>query len=133
MSRQNVLRGRDEECAALDRLLDAVRGRESRTLVLRGEPGVGKSALLEYVAGRAYGCRVVRAAGVEYETELAYAGVHQLCAPVLDLRERLPGPQREALSTAFGLSAGPAPDRLSSLSPYSACWPRSRRNGRLSA
>jgi DNA-binding CsgD family transcriptional regulator len=112
MSTLNILRGRDEECATLDRLLNAVRSGESRTLVLRGEPGVGKSALLEYVAGHASGCRVVRAAGVEYETELAYAGVHQLCAPVLDLRERLPGPQREALATAFGLSAGPAPDRF---------------------
>ena len=112
MSTQNALRGRVAECAALDRLLDTVRGGESRTLVLRGEPGVGKSALLEYAVGSASGCRVLRAAGTEYEMELAYAGVHQLCAPVLDLRERLPGPQRDALATAFGLSAGPAPDRF---------------------
>jgi DNA-binding CsgD family transcriptional regulator/tetratricopeptide (TPR) repeat protein len=108
----NTLRGRDAECAALDRLLDTVRGGENRTLVLRGEPGVGKSALLEYVVGAATGCRVVRAAGVEHEVELAYAGLHQLCAPVLDLRERLPGPQRDALATAFGLYAGQAPDRF---------------------
>ena len=108
----NVLRGRDEESAALDRLIDTVRGGESRALVLRGEPGVGKSALLDYLAVSATGCRVERAAGVEHEVELAYAGLHQLCAPVLDLRERLPGPQRDALETVFGLSAGHAPDRL---------------------
>ena len=112
MSTLNILRGRDEECAALDRLLDAVRGGESRTLILRGEPGVGKSALLEYLAGHASACRVVRAAGFEHEIEFAYAGLHQLCAPLLDLRERLPGPQRDALGTAFGLSAEPLPDRF---------------------
>ena len=112
MSTRNTLRGRDAECAALDRLLDQVRGGESRTLVVRGEPGVGKSALLEYAVGKASGCRVLRAAGAEFEMELAYAGVHQLCAPVLDLRERLPGPQRDALATAFGLSAKSAPDRF---------------------
>jgi DNA-binding CsgD family transcriptional regulator len=112
MSTLDTLRGRDEECAALDRLIDTVRGGESRTLVLRGEPGIGKSALLEYVVGRASGCRVVRAAGVEHEMELAYAGLHQLCSPVLDLLERLPDPQRDALATAFGLNAGQAPDRF---------------------
>jgi DNA-binding CsgD family transcriptional regulator len=112
MSAQNALRGRDTECAALDHLLDAVRAGESRALVLRGEPGVGKTALLRYVVGSASGCRVVRAAGREYEMELAYAGVHQLCASVLDLRERLPEPQRDALATSFGLSTGPVPDRF---------------------
>jgi predicted ATPase len=112
MSTRNMLRGRHAECAALDRLVATVRGGESRVLVLRGEPGVGKSALLEYVSENAAGFRVLRAAGVEYEMELAYAGLHQLCAPVLDLRERLPGPQRDALSTAFGLSAQQAPDRF---------------------
>jgi len=80
--------------------------------VVHGEPGVGKSALLDYLAGRAAGCRVVRAAGVESEMELAFAGLHQLLAPVLDHAEGLPGPQREALRTAFGLSAGPVPDRF---------------------
>ena len=80
--------------------------------MVRGEPGVGKSALLDYLAGRAAGCRVVRAAGVESEMELAFAGLHQLLAPVLDRIDRLPGPQREALRTAFGLSAGPVPDRF---------------------
>jgi DNA-binding CsgD family transcriptional regulator/tetratricopeptide (TPR) repeat protein len=112
MSTQTTLRGRDAECSALDRLIDAVRGGESRAIVLRGEAGVGKSALLEYVVESASGCRVARAAGVEYEMELAYAGVHQLCAPMLDLRDRLPGPQRDALATAFGMNAGPAPDRF---------------------
>ena len=80
--------------------------------MVRGEPGVGKSALLEYLAGQASGCRVARAAGVESEMELAFAGLHQLLAPVLDHLEGLPVPQREALRTAFGLSAGPVPDRF---------------------
>jgi DNA-binding CsgD family transcriptional regulator len=106
------LMGRRGECGVLDRLIGGVRAGGSRVLVLRGEPGVGKSALLDYLAGRAAGCRVVRAAGVEPETELAFAGLHQLLAPVLDRVEGLPGPQRDALRTAFGLSAGPAPDRF---------------------
>jgi DNA-binding CsgD family transcriptional regulator/tetratricopeptide (TPR) repeat protein len=96
----------------LDRLLEAVRGGESRVLVVRGEPGVGKSALLEYVAERSSGCRVARAAGVQSEMELAYAGLHQLCAPMLGCREHLPEPQRNALDTAFGLMKGTAPDRF---------------------
>jgi DNA-binding CsgD family transcriptional regulator len=96
----------------LDRLISAVQAGESRALVVRGEPGMGKTALLDYVAGRASGCRVARAVGVQSEMELAFAAVHQLCAPVLDLLEQLPAPQRDALRTAFGLSAGPAPDRF---------------------
>src|SRR3982075_1926407 len=94
---------RRSESEVLDRLLEAVRGGESRVLVIRGEPGVGKSAMLEYVVGRATGCRVARAAGVQSEMELAFAGLHQLCAPMLDRLERLPAPQRDALSVAFGL------------------------------
>jgi DNA-binding CsgD family transcriptional regulator/tetratricopeptide (TPR) repeat protein len=109
---RHALRGRDNECDALDRLLEEVRAGQSQVLVLRGEPGAGKSALLEYVEKGASGCRVVRAAGIEYEMELAYAGLHLLCAPVLDLRERLPEPQRDALETAFGLSAKAPPDRF---------------------
>jgi DNA-binding CsgD family transcriptional regulator len=105
-----VLLGRRSESEVLDRLLDAVRAGESRVLVVCGEPGVGKSALLDYVVGRASGCRVARAAGVQSEMELAFAGLHLLCAPMLDRLERLPGPQRGALSVAFGLSAGEAPD-----------------------
>ena len=80
--------------------------------MVRGEPGVGKTVLLDYLAGRASGCRVARAAGVQSEMELAFAGLHQLCAPMLDHAQPLPGPQREALRTAFGLSAGPVPDRF---------------------
>ena len=103
---------RRAECAVLDRLVAAVRAGQSRVLVVRGEPGVGKTALLDYLAGQAAGCRVVRAAGVQSEMELAFAGLHQLCAPMLDRLERLPAPQRDALRTVFGLSAGPAPDRF---------------------
>ena len=107
-----MLLGRRSECETLDRLLDAVRAGESRALVVRGEPGVGKTALLQYVRERASGCRVVRAAGVQSLMELAFAGLQQLCAPLLDRLERLPDPQREALRTAFGLSAGVPPDRF---------------------
>ena len=106
------LRGRLDERGFLDRLIDAVRAGESQALVLSGEAGVGKTALLDYVAGHASGCRVVRATGVQSEMELAFAGLQQLCKPLLDHLDRLPGPQREALQTAFGLSAGPAPDRF---------------------
>ena len=89
-----------------------MRAGEGRALVVRGEPGVGKTALLDYLAGRASGCLVARAAGVQSEMELAFAGLHQLCAPMLDHAESLPLPQREALRTAFGLSVGPVPDRF---------------------
>jgi len=110
--RSSDLVGRRRECQVLDSLLEGIRAGQSRVLVLRGESGVGKSALLDYVSGRAIGCRVARAAGVESEMPLAYAGLHQLCGPVLHLRERLPAPQRDALASAFRLSAGPAPDRF---------------------
>ncbi len=86
---------------------EARRG-HSAALVLRGEPGIGKSALLEYAAERAQGCRVLRATGVEWEMELPFAGLHQLCARLLGDRERLPAPQRDALATAFGLELGRA-------------------------
>ena len=96
----------------LDRLVaDALAGR-SRVTVLRGEAGVGKSALLGYLSGRVAGWHVARAVGVESEMELAYAGLHQLCAPMLDHLDRLPAPQRDALATVFGRSAGAAPDRF---------------------
>jgi DNA-binding CsgD family transcriptional regulator/tetratricopeptide (TPR) repeat protein len=106
------LRGRRGECAALDRLVADARAGRSGVLVLRGEAGAGKSALLEFVVARAPGCRVARAAGVESEMELAFAGLHQLCGPMLDHLDRLPAPQRDALGTAFGVSAGGAPDRF---------------------
>jgi DNA-binding CsgD family transcriptional regulator/tetratricopeptide (TPR) repeat protein len=96
----------------LDRLLASARAGDSGALVLRGEPGIGKTALLGYLLGRASGCRTARAVGVEAEMELAFAGLHQLCAPFLDRLDRLPGPQRDALCTAFGLLAGNAPDRF---------------------
>jgi DNA-binding CsgD family transcriptional regulator len=106
------LLGRRSECEALDRLVaDAFAGR-SRVTVLRGEAGAGKSALLGYLSDRVAGWHVARAAGVESEMELAYAGLHQLCAPMLDHLGRLPAPQRDALATVFGRSAGPAPDRF---------------------
>ena len=104
--------GRRTECDVLDQLVAAVRAGESRALVVHGEPGVGKTALLEYLAGQASGCRVARAGGVQSEMELAFAVLHQLSAPMLDRVGRLPSPQRDALQTAFGLSAGPAPDRF---------------------
>src|ERR1700750_191531 len=106
------LTGRLREREVLDRFVAGVRAGEGGGLVVGGEPGGGKSALLVYLAGRASECLVARAAGVQSEMELAFAGLHQLCAPMLDHAESLPGPQREALRTAFGLSAGPAPDRF---------------------
>ena len=110
--RATALTGRRSETDVLDGLVEAVRGGESRALVVRGEPGVGKTALLEYMVEQASGCRVVRAAGVQSEMELAFAGLHQLLAPMLDRLERLPVPQRDALRTAFGVSPGSAPDRF---------------------
>jgi DNA-binding CsgD family transcriptional regulator len=106
------LRGRPDECAVLDRLLAQARAGTSQVLVLRGEAGAGKTALLDYVHQQASGFRVARAAGVESEMELAFAGLHQLCPPVLSSLAGLPGPQRDALATVFGLSTGKVPDRL---------------------
>jgi DNA-binding CsgD family transcriptional regulator len=96
----------------LDRLIEAVRAGGSRALAVRGEPGVGKTALLEYLVEHASGFRVERAAGVQSEMEIAFSGLQQLLAPMLDRLEHLPGPQRDALQTAFGVSTGSAPDRL---------------------
>ena len=106
------LLGRHSERSALDLLVSSVRAGESQTLVLRGDAGAGKSALLDYVVERASDCRILHAVGVEAEMELAYAGLHQLCAPLFDRLEPLPAPQRDALNTAFGLRAGEAPDRF---------------------
>ena len=106
------LRGRRVEFAQLERLVGDVRTGEGRVLLVRGEPGVGKSALLDYLAGHAGGCRVARAAGVESEMELPFAGLHQLCASMLDLAGRLPPVQREALEVALGARAGGPPDRF---------------------
>jgi DNA-binding CsgD family transcriptional regulator len=110
--RAEGLTDRRSERDALDRLVEAVRGGQSRSLVVRGDPGVGKTALLDYLARRASECQVARASGVQSEMELAFAGLHQLCAPMLSRAEHLPTPQREALLTAFGQAAGPPPDRF---------------------
>jgi DNA-binding CsgD family transcriptional regulator len=104
--------GRREECRALDDLVEGARAGHSAALVLRGEAGIGKTELLKYLLERSSGCRTVKAAGVQSEMELSYAGVHQLCAPLLTGLDHLPGPQRDALATAFGLRTGNAPDRF---------------------
>jgi DNA-binding CsgD family transcriptional regulator len=106
------LTGRRSERAVLDRFVDGVRAGEGQALVVRGEPGVGKTLLLEYLAGRASGCRLARAAGVQSEMELAYAGLHQLCTPLLGRTQALAVPQQEALRVALGMAAGPSPERF---------------------
>ncbi|MET0899403.1 MAG: AAA family ATPase [Mycobacterium sp.] len=112
MAERQRLHGRAGECRALDELIAAVRTGSSRVLVLPGEPGIGKSALLEYLIESASKFSVVRAAGVESDMELAFAGLQQLCAPLLRYLDRLPEPQRAAIETAFGMSGGSAPDRF---------------------
>ena len=107
-----MLLGRTSECEALDELLDVVRGGQSRILVLRGEPGVGKSALLGYALGAATEFRVARASGVEAEMDLPFAALQALCAPMLDRLDQLPEPQRAAIGTAFGISSSAAPEQL---------------------
>jgi DNA-binding CsgD family transcriptional regulator/tetratricopeptide (TPR) repeat protein len=107
-----VPRGRTAESGVLDRLVERARSNHGQALVVRGDPGVGKSWLLEYLVGRSTGCRVLRATGVESEIELAFGALHQLCAPLLDRVGRLPGPQRDALLTALGLGVGEPPDRF---------------------
>ncbi|TNC52297.1 hypothetical protein FHE65_00580 [Mumia zhuanghuii] len=116
MSRQRDprirLRGREHECAALYAYVEAARSGDSQAVVLRGEAGIGKTALLDYLAAHSTGCRVIRAVGIESEMELPFAAVHQLSQPLLDGLGQLPLPQREALETAFGLSSGQPPDRF---------------------
>jgi DNA-binding CsgD family transcriptional regulator len=107
-----AFRGRTSERQVLDQLLEDVRGGESAALAIRGEAGVGKTALLRYCARQAAGFRVARIAGVESEMELPFAVLHQLCAPMLDQIGALPEPQQHALRVAFGLSSGEAPDRF---------------------
>ena len=125
--RTSAFRGRARERQALDGLLDRVRGGESAVLVIRGEAGIGKTALLRYCARQAAGCRLVQVDGVELEMELPLAALHQLCTPMLSCLAALPEPQQRALRVAFGLAAGPAPDRfvlglavLSLLAEYAA-------------
>ncbi len=106
------LRGRRRERDALEELVSEVEAGRSAVLFLRGDAGIGKSALLDHVAARVAEHRVARAAGAESEMELPFAGLHQLCAPFLGRAVSLPPPQREALATAFGISTGPPPDRF---------------------
>ena len=106
------LRGQAAEVKVLAGLVAAVRSGQSRVLVVRGEPGTGKTALLDELAARASDCQVVRVSGLQSEMEFAFAGLHQVLAPMLDRLERLPAPQAEALRTVFGISAGPPPDRF---------------------
>jgi DNA-binding CsgD family transcriptional regulator len=110
--RTPAFRGRARERQTLDGLLDRVRGGESAVLVIRGEAGIGKTALMRYCARQASGCRVVQTAGVESEMELPLAALHQLCTPMLSCLAALPEPQQRALRVAFGLAAGTAPDRF---------------------
>src|SRR5215217_8428689 len=106
------LRGRGSECALLDELVAAIRRGESQSLVLRGEAGIGKTALLEYLIASAPDATIVRAVGVQSDMELPYAALHQLCGPLLDRLEALPPPQRRAMEIVFGVTAGEAPDRF---------------------
>jgi DNA-binding CsgD family transcriptional regulator len=107
-----MLLDRLPERAALSQLLDAARAGRSGVLIVRGEPGIGKTALLDWAVGSAADLHVIRVAGVESEMELAFAGLQQLCAPMLDKLADLPDPQRAALGVAFGLETGEAPDRF---------------------
>jgi DNA-binding CsgD family transcriptional regulator len=111
-ARHPALRGRSAECALLDALVGDIRRGASRSLVLSGEAGIGKTALLLYLIDSAADMSVVRAVGVESEMELAFASLHQVCAPLLGRLERLPVPQRHALEIVFGRGEGPAPDRF---------------------
>jgi DNA-binding CsgD family transcriptional regulator len=106
------LHGREAECEALARLLAAARSGQSGALVLRGEAGIGKTALIEELVGETEGCRVLRTAGAESEQELAFAALQQLCGPVIAGRDCLPLPQQAALGVAFGTGGGPPPDRF---------------------
>src|SRR4051794_4894203 len=112
ITRVRGLLGRTREREQIDRLLANVRSGQSGVLVVRGEAGIGKTALMRYAGRQASDFRIAQIAGVEAEMELPYAGVHQLCAPMLEQLASLPQPQRSALSVALGLSPGDAPDRF---------------------
>jgi DNA-binding CsgD family transcriptional regulator len=109
---KHALRGRRRECEILDSVLEDARAGRSRVLVLRGEAGIGKSALLEHIGERASVCRITRTTGVESEMAFAFAGLHRVCAPLLDNLDKLPAPQRDALGTVFGLTPGPPPEQF---------------------
>ena len=110
--RTGELRGRRAECAALDRFTEDVRAGESRTLVICGAPGIGKTALLEYLASQVPDCQLLSGSGAQSESELAFGALHHVCQPLLSRVEALPAPQRDALRITFGLSEGPPPDRF---------------------
>src|ERR1700752_5094508 len=110
--RGHHLRGRDSERESLRGVISTVRSGASEVLVLRGEAGVGKTALLGDVQGLASGFRCIQVAGVQSDMELAFAGLQQLCAPLLNHIDELPEPQREALNVAFGRGVGATPDRF---------------------
>src|SRR5580698_8771865 len=112
MAASAALVGRDRERATLDLLLAEVRDGASRSLVVLGDPGIGKSALLDYAAAAAAGFLVIRVTGIESEMEFAFAALQQACTPLLKHLGRLPGPQADALRTAFGLTHGNPPDRF---------------------
>ena len=112
MHRGSALFGRTAELEILGHLIAEPRNGQSAVLVLRGEPGIGKTALLRYLIGQASGFRVIRGTGVESEMELPFAGLHQLCAPLLGRLDSLAEPQRRGLSVAFGLASGDSPDRF---------------------
>ena len=129
-----TLIGRHRETETLRRLLDDVHKGKSAVLVLRGESGVGKTALLHHLIGEASGLRVTHIAGAESEMELAYAGLHQLCTPILDDLDKLPAPQRDALRVALGLQDGSTPDRfLVGLAALGLLAEFSRRSSRCCA
>jgi DNA-binding CsgD family transcriptional regulator len=107
-----TLLGRQMECAVLDELLVALHQGESRALVVRGDAGVGKSALLNHLTGSATGARLLTTVGVESDMELPYAAVHQMCLPVLNQIDTLPQPQRIALEAVFGMRSDSPPDRF---------------------
>ena len=123
---------RTSEREVLDRLLENVRGGQSAVLAMRGEAGIGKTALLRYAVRRASGFRVAQVTGVEAEMELPFAGVHQLCAPLLDQLDALPQPQQDALTVALGLASVTSRTGSWSDSPCSACCLPRPRSGRCS-
>ncbi len=114
---EGVLYGRAAEASRLQKLLESARAGHSAVVVLRGEAGVGKTALIEELVSAASGVRVLRTAGVESDMELPFAGVHRLISPLVADIQALPDPQRRALETAFGQVSGPAPDRATPSRP----------------
>src|SRR3954453_4428257 len=112
VQRSPAFLGRSGECDVLERLLETAHGGQSAVLLIRGEAGIGKTALIRYTARQAAGFRVAEIAGVEAEMELPFAGLHRLCAPMLAQLDALPAPQQHALRVSFGLSSGDAPDRF---------------------